>query len=74
MRWFLRRARWEALDIVLKLRMVRFYWPSVGPWFREVWQRDPSDQMCCSGHECGCYGSTYGDMWESLLRNSGEAA
>jgi hypothetical protein len=62
---------------ILKMRMLRLYGTSIRPlsdWWREVWKRDPNELMCCGGYMCGCYGSTYGDMWEYLLQSQGREA
>jgi hypothetical protein len=54
-------------DLWLKLRMLQKYGFSLREWWRDVWTRDASESMCCSGYECGCQGSCYGDWWEYLL-------
>lgn len=53
--------------MTVKLKMLRLYGLSLRAWFRDVWKQNPDVRMCCDGHECGCYGSTYRDMWEHLL-------
>ena len=54
---------------MLKLKMLWLYRGAISAWYSDVWQRDESQQMCCSGYECGCYGSCYGEMWEHLWIN-----
>lgn len=52
----------------LKLRMLlRFYKLSPLKWWREVWMQDGSQSLCCSGHECGCYGADRASEWEWAL-------
>lgn len=62
------RARWNDAALILKLRMLRVYGFQFREWYREVWQQEAYARMCCSGHECGCYGACYGDWWEHLLK------
>lgn len=50
----------------IKLKMLWLYSGSFADWYREVWSQDEDAQMCCDGRMCGCYGSTYGDMWQHL--------
>jgi len=53
---------------IIKLRLLfRFYRRNPIIWFREVWQQDGNQQLCCSGYECGCMGSCYIDQWEYAL-------
>jgi hypothetical protein len=35
-------------------------------WHKEVWTHDLDARFCCDGRECGCQGSTLGDvyMWQ----------
>lgn len=53
----------------LKLKMLLLYFPHVCDWYREVWKRDWSERMCCSGYECGCYGSDWASWWEHCWAN-----
>lgn len=58
----------KLADIWLKLRMLRLYRCDLTRWYTDVWRQDPDARICCSGYMCGCYGSCYYEMWESLLR------
>lgn len=53
--------------MTIKLRMLWLYGFSVRAWYRDVWRQEADARMCCDGRECGCYGSTYREMWEHML-------
>jgi len=62
------RRYFRDQEPILKLRMLRLYWPMLADWYRDVWKREPYSRMCCDGRECGCYGADYGSMWEAMLK------
>lgn len=54
-------------ELTLKLKMLWLYgWGNRKEWVHDVWQRDWSASMCCSGYHCGCGGSDYASWWEYL--------
>ena len=50
-------------DLILKLKMLWLYRSVPRQWYHEVWRQDPDAVVCCSGHECGCWGVCHADMW-----------
>lgn len=60
----MRNLKYWLADIILKLKMLWIYRWMPLDWYSDVWKQDPNAQVCCSGYECGCQGSWYGDMWE----------
>jgi hypothetical protein len=52
-------------DLLFKLRVLRgLLRYQYETWLSEVWRKDLDDYYCCSGRECGCYGSTVRDVYE----------
>jgi hypothetical protein len=63
-------------EIALKLKMLLLYFGGSGrrltlieEWYKHVWNKRANETMCCSGFHCGCYGSSYGQMWEHMWNN-----
>lgn len=53
---------------LIKLRLLfRFYLTAPAVWYREIWQLDGDQSLCCSGHECECRGVAFINQWEWAL-------
>jgi hypothetical protein len=63
------RLRTQLSGVVIKLRMLTLFrwekqfYPYLQFWYTDVWLKDASEQVCCSGRECGCRGADYYWQW-----------
>ena len=61
-------------QLIRKLRILcNFLVTACGEWRDEVWNHDLDETYCCNGHECGCYGSTRGEVYEAYRNTKGAA-
>mgnify|MGYP000255181558 CR=1 FL=1 len=58
--------RWKIADGWLKLRIL--YWHLCHAI--EAWRAETrfDERICCGGRDCGCYGASWRQFWESELR------
>ena len=54
------------MDTFLKVKwlLTAFLLPAFEDWKTNLWSKDLDSRYCCDGRECGCYGTTYRDMYE----------
>lgn len=57
----------KAQTTLNKIRMMRFYKTRLLAWYREVFMQNADQYFCCTGHECGCMGVSYGSYWKYRL-------
>jgi len=53
------------MDAFLKIKWLFtvFILPAFDDWKSNLWRKDLDSRYCCDGHECGCYGTTYREMY-----------
>lgn len=52
------------------LNKLRIFWqcfllPAIYEWHQEAWSRDLDSAYCCDGRECGCYGATVRETFDT---------
>lgn len=60
----------RILDTLFKVKCLFtiFLTSAFDDWKTNLWRKDLDSFYCCNGRECGCYGTTYRELYQRRMK------